>query len=310
MVDLSVNLAGIPLANPIIPASGTFGFGREFANLYELNSLGAISIKGTTREPRLGNPLPRIAETPSGMLNAVGLQNPGVDAVLTTEVPWLRAHYHGPIIANVGGFSIDEFVHNCRLFSACDDIAILEVNISCPNLHCGGKNFGSSPDTAAEVTRAVRNVATKPVFMKLSPNVADIAEVARACEDAGADGLVLINTLLGMRIDVARRRPILANRTGGLSGPAILPVALRMVWDVFEAVKIPIIGCGGVATAKDAIEMMMAGATAVEVGAANLADPFASPRIAAGLEHVCNQLGITSISSITGSAHSCGDLHQ
>ena len=303
MVDTTVNLAGVSLKNPVIPASGTFGFGREFASLYDLNVLGAISVKGTTREPRLGNPLPRIAETPAGMLNAVGLQNPGIDAVLREELPWLREHFSGPVIANVGGFSLEEYASNCERFAADDSVAILEVNISCPNLHCGGRNFGSSPETAAAVTRAVRAVARKPVFMKLSPNVGDIAAVARACENAGADGLCLINTLLGMRIDIRGRRPILANRTGGLSGPAILPVALRMVWDVYEAVKIPIIGCGGISCAEDAVEMMMAGAAAVEVGAANLADPWASKKIVEALPDLCGRLGVGRIADLTGAAH-------
>lgn len=303
MVDTTVNLAGVSLKNPVIPASGTFGFGREFASLYDLNVLGAISVKGTTREPRLGNPLPRIAETPAGMLNAVGLQNPGIDAVLREELPWLREHFSGPVIANVGGFSLEEYASNCERFAADDSVAILEVNISCPNLHCGGRNFGSSPETAAAVTRAVRAVARKPVFMKLSPNVGDIAAVARACENAGADGLCLINTLLGMRIDIRGRRPILANRTGGLSGPAILPVALRMVWDVYEAVKIPIIGCGGISCAEDAAEMMMAGAAAVEVGAANLADPWASKKIVEALPDLCGRLGVGRIADLTGAAH-------
>lgn len=304
MVSLSVSLAGVALRNPVIPASGTFGFGREFAGLFDLDVLGGISVKGTTREPRLGNPLPRIAETPAGMLNAVGLQNPGLDAVLRDELPWLRSHFSGAIIANVGGFSLEEYAENCGRIAAAGAADILEVNISCPNVHCGGRNFGSSPETAAAVTRAVRAAAPKtPVFMKLSPNVADIAEVARASEEAGADGLTLINTLLGMRIDLRTRRPVLANRTGGLSGPAILPVAIRMVWDVYEAVKIPIIGCGGVATAEDAAEMMMAGASAVEIGAANLVDPCASRQIAEALPSVCERLGFSRAADLTGAAH-------
>ncbi len=303
MVALSVNMAGVKLKNPVVPASGTFGFGREFSELYDLNVLGAISVKGITREPRIGNPLPRIAETPSGMLNAVGLENRGIDAVLREELPWLRAHFDGPIIANVGGFSPEEYASNCERLAASDAVSILEVNISCPNVHCGGRNFGSSPESAAAITKAVRGVTDKPIFMKLSPNVADIAEVARACEGEGADGLCLINTLVGMRIDIARRKPVLANVTGGLSGPAILPVALRMVWAAYEAVKIPIIGCGGVASAEDAIEMMMAGATAVEVGAANLIDPMASRRIAESLPSLCARLGIADIAGIVGAAH-------
>ncbi len=303
MVDLSVTLSGVKLRNPVIPASGTFGYGREFAEWYDLDLLGSISLKGTTAAPRIGNPLPRIAETPSGMLNAVGLQNPGVDAVIVEELPWLAEHFHGPLIANVGGFSLEEYAENARRFAACPQIGFLEINISCPNLHCGGRNFGSSPETAAEVTRAVRAATDKPIYMKLSPNVADIAEVARACEGAGADGLCLINTLLGMRIDIARRRPVLANRTGGLSGPAVLPVALRMVWDVYEAVKVPVIGCGGVSTAEDVCEMMLAGAAAVEVGAANLVDPMACPKIVGELPRLCERLGVERIASLTGAAH-------
>jgi dihydroorotate dehydrogenase (NAD+) catalytic subunit len=302
MVALSVNMAGVKLKNPVVPASGTFGFGREFAEWYDLDVLGSISLKGTTEEPRLGNPLPRIAETPSGMLNAVGLQNPGVNAVLAEELPWLADHFHGPLIANVGGFSLEEYAENVRRFAECPQIAVLEVNISCPNLHCGGRNFGSSPETAAEVTRAVRAATAKPVYMKLSPNVTDIAAVAKACEEAGADGLCLINTLLGMRIDLKSRKPILANRTGGLSGPAILPVALRMVWDVYEAVKIPVIGCGGVSSAEDVCEMMLAGATAVEVGAANLVDPFACPKIIGDLPRLCQELAVVRIAELTGAA--------
>ncbi|MBR0056294.1 MAG: dihydroorotate dehydrogenase [Kiritimatiellae bacterium] len=304
MVDLSVKLAGVALRNPVIPASGTFGFGREFAGLYDLNALGAISVKGITREPRLGNPLPRIAEAPAGMLNAVGLQNPGIEAVLREELPWLRANYSGRIIANVGGFSEGEYAENCARLAESGLVDILEVNISCPNLHCGGRNFGSSPEGAAAVTRAVRAAAPGiPVFMKLSPNVGDIAAVARACEGEGADGLTLINTLLGMRIDIRSRRPVLANRTGGLSGPAVFPVALRMVWDVYEAVKVPIIGCGGAATAEDVVEMMMAGASAVEVGAANLTDPLAAKKIVDGLPSLCGRLGVGRVADLAGAAH-------
>lgn len=301
--QLSVTLSGVELKNPVIPASGTFGFGREFADIFDLDVLGSISLKGTTRDPRVGNKSPRIAETPSGMLNAVGLQNPGIDRVLAEEIPALARRFHGPLVANVCGFSIGEYAENARRFAECPQVGILEINISCPNLHCGGRNFGSSPETAAEVTRAVKAVAGKPVYMKLSPNVADIAAVARACEDAGADGLCVINTLLGMRIDLRARRPILANRTGGLSGPAILPVALRMVWDVYEAVKIPIIGCGGVASAGDVCEMMMAGAAAVEVGAANLIDPLACPKIINDLPKTCAALGFERASDMTGAAH-------
>ena len=304
MVDLSVELAGVKLKNPIIPASGTFGYGEEFARLYDLNLLGSLSFKGTTSQPRPGNPQPRIAETPVGMLNAVGLQNPGVDAVIEAELPRLAQVFQGPVIANVGGFSEAEFADNCRKLAGSPQVAILEVNISCPNVHAGGANFGSSPESAAAVTRAVRKAAgDKPVFMKLSPNVGDICAVARACADEGADGFCLINTLLGMRIDLTTRRPVLANRTGGLSGPAILPVALRMVYDVYEAVKLPIIGCGGVSSARDAAEMMLAGASAVEVGAANLRDPWACKTIIEQLPGVCKALGADKISDLTGGAH-------
>ena len=303
MVNLSVNLAGVELKNPIIPASGTFGYGREYAELYDLNILGSFSWKGTTGAARLGNPQPRIAETAGGMLNAVGLQNPGIDAVIAREVPHIAEIFQGPVIANVGGFSLDEYAENCAKLNDVDQVAILEVNISCPNVHAGGKNFGCDPHAAAEVTRAVKAVTNKPVFMKLTPNVTDIAEIARACEDAGADGLCLINTLLGMRIDLNTKRPVIANRTGGLSGPAVFPVALRMVWDVYEAVKIPIIGCGGVSSAEDAAEMMLAGATAVEVGAANLVDPMACKTIIEHLPAVCQRLGVDHISELTGGAH-------
>lgn len=303
MVDLSIRLAGVELKNPIIPASGTFGYGREFAELYDLDILGSFSWKGTTGEARLGNPQPRIAEAPAGMLNAVGLQNPGVDMVIQEEIPNIAKIFHGPVIANVGGFSVEEYVENCRKLEACSQVAILEVNISCPNLHAGGKNFGCDPVAAAEVTSAVKEATRKPVFMKLTPNVSDIAEIAQACADAGADGLCLINTLLGMRIDLKTRRPLLANRTGGLSGPAVFPVALRMVWDVYQAVDIPIIGCGGVSTAEDAVEMMLAGASAVEVGAANLRDPYASKKIVEALPDLCERMGVEHISELTGGAH-------
>lgn len=303
MVNLSVNLAGVELKNPIIPASGTFGYGREYAELYDLDILGSFSWKGTTGEARLGNPQPRIAEMTGGMLNAVGLQNPGIDAVIENEVPNIARIFHGPVIANVGGFSLEEYAENCRKLNDVEQVAILEVNISCPNVHAGGKNFGCDPKAAAEVTKAVKAVSKKPVFMKLTPNVTDIAEIARACEDAGADGVCLINTLLGMRIDLRSRKPIIANRTGGVSGPAVFPVALRMVWDVYEAVKIPIIGCGGVSSAEDAVEMMLAGAAAVEVGAANLKDPYACKTIVENLPGLCEQLGVTDISELTGGAH-------
>ena len=303
MVNLNVNLAGVELKNPIIPASGTFGYGREYAELYDLNILGSFSWKGTTGQMRLGNPQPRIAEMTGGMLNAVGLQNPGMDAVIEHEVPNIAKIFQGPVIANVGGFSIDEYVENCRKLESVEQVKILEVNISCPNVHAGGKNFGCDPVAAAEVTAAVKAVSSKPVFMKLTPNVTDIAEIARACEDAGADGVCLINTLLGMRINLNTKKPLIANRTGGVSGPAVFPVAVRMVWDVYEAVKIPIIGCGGVSSAEDAAEMMLAGATAVEVGAANLKDPFACKNIIEKLPAVCERLGVSSISELTGLAH-------
>ena len=303
MVNLTVNLAGVELKNPIIPASGTFGYGREYAELYDLNILGSFSWKGTTGEARLGNPQPRIAEMTGGMLNAVGLQNPGIDAVIEKEVPNIAKIFQGPVIANVGGFSLEEYAENCRKLNAVEQVKLLEVNISCPNVHAGGKNFGCDPKAAAEVTRAVKAVTDKPVFMKLTPNVTDIAEIAKACEEAGADGLCLINTLLGMRIDLNRKKPIIANRTGGVSGPAVFPIALRMVWDVYEAVKIPIIGCGGISSAEDAVEMMLTGATAVEVGAANLKDPYACKTIVENLPGVCEKLGVTDISELTGGAH-------
>ena len=303
MVNLSVNLAGVELKNPIIPASGTFGYGREYAELYDLNILGSFSWKGTTGQARLGNPQPRIAEQPSGMLNAVGLQNPGIDAVIEHEVPNIAKSFQGPVIANVGGFSIEEYVDNCRKLENVEQVKILEVNISCPNVHAGGKNFGCDPKAAAEVTAAVKAATSKPVFMKLTPNVTDIAEIARACEDAGADGVCLINTLLGMRINLNTKKPLIANRTGGVSGPAVFPVAVRMVWDVYEAVKIPIIGCGGVSSAEDAAEMMLAGATAVEVGAANLKDPYACKTIIENLPGICEKLGVSNIAELTGLAH-------
>ena len=304
MADLSVTLAGVTLKNPIIPASGTFGYGREFADAYDLDLLGSFSWKGTTRDPRPGNLQPRIAETAAGMLNAVGLQNPGLEAVLREEVPNIARIFHGPVIANVCGFSLEEYAENCRMLEDAEQVKILEVNISCPNVHAGGKNFGSDPESAAAVTRAVRAATKKPVFLKLSPNVTDIAEIAKACAGEGADGLCLINTLLGMRIDLNTKRPLLQNRTGGLSGPAVFPVALRMVWDVYEAVPgLPIIGCGGAASAEDAAEMMLAGASAVEVGAANLRDPWACKTIIENLPGVCRRLGVDHISDLTGGAH-------
>ena len=303
MVNLKVDLAGVELKNPIIPASGTFGYGREYAELYDINVLGSFSWKGTTGQMRLGNPQPRIAEMAGGMLNAVGLQNPGIDAVIENEVPNIAKIFQGPVIANVGGFSLEEYAENCRKLNDVEQVKILEVNISCPNVHAGGKNFGVDPVGAAAVTRAVKAVTNKPVFMKLTPNVTDIAEIARACEEAGADGLCLINTLLGMRINLNTKKPLIANRTGGVSGPAVFPVALRMVWDVYEAVKIPIIGCGGVSSAEDVAEMMLAGAAAVEVGAANLKDPYACKTIVENLPAVCQRLGVENIADLTGAAH-------
>ncbi len=303
MPNLSVNLCGIELSNPVIPASGTFGYGREFAELYDIDVLGTFSFKGTTLCPRLGNPLPRIAESASGMLNAVGLQNPGVDKVITEELPALAKVFHKPVMANVSGFSIDEYVETAARLDACAQVGWLEVNISCPNVHGGGMAFGTDPRQAAAVTRSVKAATTKPVIVKLSPNVTDIAEIARACEGAGADGLSLINTLLGLRVDLARRRPILANTTGGLSGPAVFPVALRMVWQVYEAVDIPVVGMGGVSSAEDVIEMLLAGATAVEVGAANLVDPLACKNIIEALPGAMAKYHIDNLSEIIGGAH-------
>ena len=303
MVDTSVRLCDLELTNPIVPASGTFGYGYEFAELYDINMLGSFSFKGTTKEPRFGNPTPRIAETPGGMLNAVGLQNPGVDAVISKELPKLAKCFHKPVIANVSGFSIDEFAYTCEKLDKEPQVGLLEVNISCPNVHAGGMAFGTSAESAAAVTKAVKSVTTKPVFMKLSPNVTDIASIARACEEAGADGISLINTLLGMRIDLRARRPLLKNTTGGLSGSAVFPVAVRMVYQVYEAVTIPIIGMGGVSSAKDVIELMLAGASAVEVGAANLVDPYACKHIIEELPQVMEQYGINKLSDIIGGAH-------
>ena len=303
MVDLSVTLSGVRLDNPVIPASGTFGYGQEFAAFYDLDILGSISFKGTTAEARFGNPTPRIAETPSGMLNAVGLQNPGIDAVIAEELPNMAKIFHKPLIANIGGFSVEEYAENCRKIDRCDQVGIIEVNISCPNLHCGGKNFGTSAQGAAEVTKAVRAVTKKPIYMKLTPNVTDIAEIARACEAEGADGVSLINTVLGMRINLKTRRPLLANRTGGLSGPALLPIAVRMVYEVYEAVHIPIIGMGGISSAEDVAEMMLAGAAAVQVGAANLKNPYACKEIIEELPALCERMGVQKISELTGGAH-------
>lgn len=300
MTDLSVTLGTLRLDNPIIPASGTFGFGAEFAELYDLDILGSISFKGTTREPRFGNPTPRIAECRSGMINSVGLQNPGIDAVIAEELPRLRERFHKPIIANISGFSIDEYAECCRRIDAEPQVEIIEVNVSCPNVHNGGMAFGMSPESAAKVTRAVKEVTTKPVFIKLSPNVTDIVSIAKACEDAGADGLTLVNTMLGMRIDIARRRPVIANKIGGFSGAAIFPVALRMVWQAANACKIPIIGCGGIETAEDVVEMMMAGASAVQIGAANLRNPFVCKEIIEQLPATMERLGIERLSDIIG----------
>ena len=303
MVDTRVTLSGIELENPVIPASGTFGYGQEFAELYDINCLGTFSFKGTTREPRFGNPTPRIAETGGGMLNAVGLQNPGVDQVIAQELPRLRQVFRKPVMANVSGFSVEDYAQTCALLDREEQVGWLEVNISCPNVHGGGMAFGSSPAAAAQVTRAVKAVTKKPVYMKLSPNVTDIAAVARACEEAGADGVSLINTLLGMRLDLRRRKPLLANGTGGLSGPAVFPVAVRMVYQVYEAVSIPIIGMGGVSSAEDVIEMMLAGASAVEVGAANLVNPFACRDMVRDLPGVMEKYGIQSLKEIIGGAH-------
>ena len=303
MVDLRVRLAGIELDNPVIPASGTFGYGYEFAELYDINCLGTFSFKGTTREARFGNPTPRIAECPAGMLNAVGLQNPGVEKVISEELPRLKEVFHKPVMANVSGFSVEEYAYTCSLLDQEEQVGWLEVNISCPNVHDGGMSFGTSPRAAAEVTRAVKAVTKKPVFMKLSPNVTDIAEIARACEEAGADGISLINTLLGMRIDLRAKRPLLANGTGGLSGRAVFPVAVRMVYQVYEAVGIPIIGMGGVSSAEDVLEMMLAGATAVEVGAANLVDPFVCRSIVEELPGAMEKYGIQDLKEIIGGGH-------
>ena len=303
MVDLSICLSGLKLDNPVIPASGTFGYGREFAQLYDIRMLGSFSFKGTTEQARFGNAAPRIAETPSGMLNAVGLQNPGVDAVVREELPNIQKIFGKPVIANVGGFSVEEYASTCAKLDACDNVGIIEVNISCPNVHDGGMSFGTTASGAAAVTRAVKAVTKKPVYIKLTPNVTDITEIARACQDAGADGLSLINTLLGMRIHLKKRRPLLGNKTGGLSGSAVFPVALQMVYRVYEAVDIPIMGMGGITSAEDILEMMLAGATAVQIGAANFRDPLACKRIIEELPEVCRRYGISKLSEITGEAH-------
>lgn len=303
MVSTRVSLSGWELDNPVIPASGTFGYGYEFAELYDINCLGSFSFKGTTLAPRFGNPTPRIAECREGLINSVGLQNPGVDAVISRELPRLAQCFHKKVIANVSGFSPEEYAAACARLDGQEQVAILEVNISCPNVHNGGMAFGTSPRSAAEVVRAVKSVTTKPVYMKLSPNVTDITIIAKACEDAGADGLSLINTLLGMRIDLKTRKPVVANKMGGFSGPAIFPVALRMVYQVYEAVSIPIIGMGGVSSAADVIEMMLAGASAVEVGAANLVEPCACRDMVAALPGEMEKYGITDLKKIIGGAH-------
>ncbi len=298
--DLSVNLCGLELSNPVVPASGTFGFGEDFLPFYDINILGSFSFKGTTKEARFGNPTPRIAECREGMINAVGLQNPGIDAVIDNVIPHMATYFHKPVIANISGFSIEEYVECCQRIDKVEQVGIIEVNVSCPNVRHGGMSFGTSPEAAAEVTRAVKAVTTKPVFIKLSPNVTDIVAIAKACEEAGADGICLINTLLGMRIDTMRRRPVIANTMGGFSGAAIFPVALRMVYQVSQACSIPVMGCGGVASAADVIEMMMAGATAVQVGAENLRNPYASKEIIEALPREMERLGINSLREIIG----------
>ena len=303
MVNTKVNLCGIELDNPVIPASGTFGFGYEFANIYDINTLGTFSFKGTTKDPRFGNPTPRIAETPSGMLNAVGLQNPGVEKVISEELPKLKACFKKPVMANVSGFSVEDYAYTCEKLDSEEQIGWFEVNVSCPNVHGGGLAFGTDPKNVANVTKAVKKVTSKPVIIKLSPNVTDITEIAKACEAEGADGVSLINTLLGMRINLKTGKPILANTMGGFSGPAVFPVALRMVYQVYKAVNIPIVGMGGVSTAEDVIEMMLAGATAVEVGAANLIDPFACKKIIEDLPRVMEKYRINSLTEIIGGAH-------
>lgn len=303
MVDTSVKLCGLTLDNPVIPASGTFGFGYEFAELYDINVLGSISLKGTTKEARFGNPTPRIAECSEGLINSVGLQNPGIDRVVDTEIPKLLQVYKKPVVANISGFSLDEYVYCCEKADAVDAVGIIEVNVSCPNVHGGGLSFGTSEKSVYEVTKAVKSVCKKPVFIKLSPNVTDIVSIAKACEEGGADGISLINTLLGMRIDLRRRKPVIANKMGGFSGRAIFPVALRMVYQVYEAVKLPIMGIGGVSTAEDVVEMMLAGATAVQVGAENLVNPYACKDIIEELPQVMEAYGIKDLKEIIGGAH-------
>ncbi len=303
MVNTKVNLCGIELDNPVIPASGTFGFGYEFAELYDINCLGSFSFKGTTKDPRFGNPTPRIAECDSGMINAVGLQNPGVEKVIAEELPKLKKCFSKPVMANVSGFSLEEYAYTCEKLDKEEQVGWLEVNISCPNVHGGGMSFGTSPEAAAEVTKAVKAVTTKPVIIKLSPNVTDIVSIAKACEEAGADGISLINTLLGMRIDLKTGKPVIANKMGGFSGAAIKPVAIRMVYQVSQAVKVPVVGMGGVSDARDVIEFMMAGATAVEIGAANLVNPYVCKEIIEELPSVMQQYGIKNLNDIKGCAH-------
>ncbi len=305
MVNTTVTLCGLKMDNPVVPASGTFGFGYEFSELYDINILGSITLKGTTRKARFGNPTPRIAECTEGIINSVGLQNPGIDKVISEELPKLAACYKKPVIANISGFSLEEYVYCCERIGKEEQVGIIEVNISCPNIHGGGMSFGVSEASAFEITNAVKKVTTKPVVIKLSPNVTDIAAIAKACEAGGADGISLINTLLGMKIDLKSKRPVIANKMGGFSGPAILPVAVRMVYQVYEAVKIPIIGMGGVKNAENVIEMMLAGATAVSVGAQNLVDPFASKEIVETLPAVMEKYGIEKLTDIIGGAH-CG----
>ena len=300
MGRLSVNLCGIEMDNPIIPASGTFGFGYEFAELYDINCLGTFSFKGTTKDPRFGNPTPRIAECTAGMINAVGLQNPGVDKVIAEELPKLKKCFHKPVMANVSGFAIEDYAYTCQMLDKEEQVGWLEVNVSCPNVHGGGMSFGTSPEAAAEVVKAVKAVTTKPVIVKLSPNVTDIVAIAKACEAAGADGISLINTLLGMRIDLKTKKPVIANKMGGFSGPAIFPVAVRMVYQVSHAVNIPVVGMGGVSTAEDVIEMMLAGATSVEVGAANLVNPYVCQEIIRDLPAAMDRYGITNLNDIIG----------
>lgn len=303
MVNTKVSLSGLELDNPVIPASGTFGFGYEFAELYDINILGSFSFKGTTREPRFGNPTPRIAECPNGMINSVGLQNPGIDKVISEELPKLKKCFNKKVIANISGFSVDEYAYCCERIDKEEQVGLIEVNVSCPNVHNGGMAFGTSAKAAAEVTKAVKAVTTKPVYIKLSPNVTDIVEIAKACEDAGADGISMINTLLGMRIDLRTKKPVIANKMGGFSGAAIFPVALRMVYQVYEAVKVPIIGMGGVSSGDDVIEMMLAGATAVQVGAANLVEPYACKNIIEELPKTMEKYEIDDLTSIIGGAH-------